>query len=275
MCTINPINLYYKYKINNIKQNNIITEDVLNTEIYNLYINSSHNSYISGIQNFNLNRFDTFIDVLNNGARAIELDIHENNGDIYVCHGDMILIPYLNIPKHVITTNKLNIEQYFIYLNEFLNKNNTFIILFLEINIQNETLRTKLNNIIKKNLNTKIIKDENFIFSKLKDLLNKIAIVTTSPNRKQLDDIITTHIYSTNNILSNDNNYTSINKENKLSRIYPSSNIYHSFSFNYDPIPFFSKFNNCVCLNFNKYDKYLLKNQQFFNGQSFKIIQKT
>lgn len=282
---LNPIQFYYKNKINKIKQHNTdnLPKDVLNTPLSNLFINSSHNSYINGIQNFSEIHLNSISNCLNYGARCIELDIHESDGDIFVCHAGSINI--LNKTKDITTTNKMPIEPYLKLISDFMlstyNTGSTFIVLLLEVYITTTSLRQKLSSLIHQYLDKYLLKptDTPYFQRPLKELIGSVACITLAPDNSYFESFIIDHVYDSTDgspNLIDSNNSSFINKPRNwsmTSRIYPEPSFLHFLSYNFNSKPFLNNKHNYVCMNFSSFDSNLYSYLQFFNGQSFKIIQ--
>ena len=283
---LNPIQLINKNKIEKIKPlyTSNLSNDVLNTPLSNLYINSSHNSFISGIQDFSEIHLDAVSHCLDLGARAIELDIHEYNGDIYVCHAGPVTI--FNKTSDLTVTNKMPVAPYLQLISSFMNSSkntgSTFIILFLEVYISTISLKQKLSNLVHQYLDNYLLKPTitPYIQRPLKELIGSIACITLAPSNSYFESFIIDHVYNSTDNSSNlidCSDSSSINKQRNpsiTSRIYPEPTLAHVFSYNYDSKPFFNNKHNYVCMNFSSYDNNLLAYLQFFNGASFKIIPK-
>jgi glycerophosphoryl diester phosphodiesterase len=249
------------------------------------YNNSSidHNSYINGIQNFSEIHLDAISNCLKYGARCIEIDIHESDGDIYVCHAGSINI--FNKTKKITTTNKMPIEPYLKLICDFMistkNTGSTFIILLLEVYIKTISLRQKLSSLIHQYLDNYLLKPTNtpYIQRPLKELIGSIACITLAPDNSYFESFIIDHVYDSTdhspNLIDSCNSsfITKTRDWSMTSRIYPKPSFTHALSYNFDSKPFFNNKHNYICMNFSSYDSNLLSYLQFFNGQSFKIIQ--
>ena len=258
----------YELAISKINRTDEVSNDILNSKLCDLFIKTSHNSYIRGTQNFSTTDMKIFEQVLRRGYKGIELDIAEYENEIYVVHrGDVGKVT-------VYTTNKMPVEPYFEMISKYMNEKETMLLLFLEVYISSDALRTKLCELILKHLKMRLLVNTSFATRTLKELMGKICIVTTVPNVRLLERCVTAHLYTTNQVISKDSNYKEPNMPNVLSRIYPSESLSHALSNNYDANTFFKQGHNCISMNVNKSDKNMYEYEKFFNGCSFKKIER-
>lgn len=261
---------YYKIKellINNNNKKRLEDKpDLLNKPLKEFYINSSHNSYISSIQNGSIIFKNTVSNVLKLGARCIEIDIHNVKGNPVVAHGN----------KNMLTSTYLQLET---ILDEIVNdgfKTSDPLILYLEIvnndsivmfkigNLLNEKFRDKrLNNRYRMNYTGK---DKlNVINAPIKDLLNKIIIVNSTPFNEGLEYILD----DSSKFINNCNKDALIYNNDCIKRVYMNGSFLSMMSNNFDPIPFWEKRTNMVVLNFNSYELFLYRNFIMFKDCNF------
>jgi len=251
--------LSYKLLKNNIIypiQNNI---KILNKPFNEFYINSSHNTYISQFQNFNIIDCNIIKHVLNSGIRAIELDIHSYNNIPVVTHGT----------DNFITTSYITFELCMNIIKDYGFLISDPLILFLEIKKMNSNIMLQIKNIIINTVGNKLL-DKQFkngtqLFSNepIVNLLNKIIIINTTNNNNNLEDILD---YS--EIINMDEN-SIIPNNNLMKRIYPAGNIYRHFSTNINPEIFWNQKVNFVTMNCQTIDNNYIKNYNLFKRYSF------
>lgn len=239
---------------------------LLDKPLKEFYINTSHNSFIQNIQNGSILDRDTIKNVLQKGARGIEIDVHMKDGILVVAHGNADLITTTTIPLELILQD---IRDYGFLTSDPL-------ILNIEIPAAriNPELNTRLNSMLLQYLGDKMLDkiyktgyygyDFKYVGdAPIKDLLNKVIIFTEIVD--QLSMI-------------NDKNWKFGNKSNKgfvkeyndiMYRIYLDGGVESMFSFNFDPEPFWKQKCNMVALNFSSYDSNLLKNFKMFQKNSF------
>jgi hypothetical protein len=240
-------------------------EYLLNKPLKEFYINTSHNSYISCTQNFDISNLNAIKNVLLMGSRCIELDINAINNIPVVGHG---------------TTDFLTTS--FIYFEKCIDKINKYgfltsdpLILFLEVLTENKIVLDKIKEIIKDKFKNKLLSQEykmtgqkSFINEPIKNLLNKIIIVNSSGNNyinNYLSDILDDNTYQIKNRDTSDD----IIDNNYMKRIYSQANIQTHFSYNFDPVFYWKNKANFVALNFQTFDNYLFKNYVMFKNNSF------
>ena len=270
----------YKSKINDILNDNILapkrdleyhttdSDNILDTPLKYIYINSSHNSYISGVQDFSWIYPDHITEVLSKGARCIELDIHYVNGKFYVGHGQ----------NKTFVTNQYRLEDVLVRILDFSYSisDPIFLTLEVDIDINDIIIRQSLAKLIKNILQIKFLDDTYKIKNKsapilsekpLRFFLNKIIILDN--HNIGLEDITDNcyfhNINSSNIIIKPSSSKWSAG----LFRIYPNNSIMSLYSYNFDPQPYWDVGYNLVALNYEENDSYLFKNFQKFQSCNF------
>ena len=246
--------------INNRVKSIIHNKKVLNYSLDTFFINSSHNTYISYFQNFNIINPKIIKYCLKMGCRAIELDIRSNNNIPIVAHG-------YNLIR---TTNFISFEKCMNIIKKYGFLTSDPLLLFLEIKEHVDiNIMTKIKKIILNTVNDKLldytyklnsINPKLFSDEKIINLLNKIIIINTTKNNNGLEDIL-----DYNNIINiNENNIIPCN--NLMKRVYPS---YRHFSSNINPYKFWNKKINFATINYQIIDSNFMKNYNFFREYSF------
>jgi hypothetical protein len=241
------------------------------------YVNSSHNSYIPCSQNLDIASLDSIKNILLMGARGIELDIHEKNNMPVVAHGT----------AKFLTTIYLPFEDCIDVILKYGFQTSDPLVLFIDILTENDIALKKMSEIIKLKLCDRLLGNEfkigiwrkQFIDEPMKNLLNKIIIVSTYGTTENLeyilDDVTCSKINKINkflfNIINSDNKIIGDNNDNNniMKRKYPYGDIWSHFSYNYDPVVHWKNKVNFVSLNFQTFDDALFKNYIMFKDYSY------
>jgi hypothetical protein len=278
-------------KSNHIIFNKIIKpietfKELLDKPFHEFYINTSHNSYIPCIQNGDVASSEAIKRTLGMGARVIELDCFakKNTGtskddlEPVVAHG------VERKSGDIFTTSYTTFEKCIDIIATFGTLNSDPLIINLELNT-NYLLETqkRMKQIIINKLGDKLLSKEYkistnkenrklFMDEPMKNLLNKIIIISGGGYTDELKDIIDYTFY-TDKLKNTDNiDQEAIQKENKsgiIQRIYPAGNIAGHLSKNFDPIIFWKNKCQMVALNFQVVDDNLMKNIAMFKNSSF------
>lgn len=278
-------------KSNHIIFNKIIKpietfKELLDKPFHEFYINTSHNSYIPCIQNGDIASSEAIKRTLGMGARVIELDCFakKNTGtskddlEPVVAHG------VERKSGDIFTTSYITFEKCIDVIATFGTLNSDPLIINLELNT-NYLLETqkRMKQIIINKLGDKLLSKEYkistnkenrklFMDEPMKNLLNKIIIISGGGYTDELKDIIDYTFY-TDKLKNTDNiDQEAIQKENKsgiIQRIYPTGNIAGHLSKNFDPIIFWKNKCQMVALNFQVVDDNLMKNIAMFKKSSF------
>lgn len=283
--------------------NYIGMREILNKRLCDFYINSSHNSYISGRQIGGNVSSNNIKDVLRGGARCIELDIHafgkvlsNTAGSITTFFNDLVSLNVNSkndIPVVIHGNDKITDIEYAYFDDVLLTiKNNAFIntndplIIYLEIfDTENENYMRLISESIKNYLGNRLYsatinntnKDTYYLNVPIKDLLGKIIFIHHNFSKgynnriKYLSPVChglsTEDPYNTGGITGKSAADAIILKpNNKLIRIYPENVIE---STNYDPEIYWINNYNLVSLNFDNNDDYMKKNNNKFKYCSF------
>lgn len=259
------------FQIVEILNNNMLTPiegkpHLLDKPLKEFYINTSHNSYIQNIQHGSVISRDTIKNVLQKGARSIEIDVHMRDGILVVAHGNATLITTTTIPLELILQD---IRDYGFLTSDPL-------ILNIEIPAAriNPELNIQLNNMLLQYLGDKMLDKRykegydgyDYLYMEdipIRDLLNKVIIFTevVDPLSMVNDKNWRFDNKSTEDFIKDNND--------KMYRIYLAGSIESAISSNFDPEPFWKQKCNMVALNFSSYDLNLLKNFKMFQKNSF------
>ena len=264
------------------KNVNLISFNILNSTIplYKYKIITSHNSFIRGFQNFNFISTNAIEHVLYLGARGIELDIYgDNDNNPIIAHGIRI-----NKNNNIFTTNYIKFENALKTIEEFSNKTSDPILLFLQLETNNNTiLHQNIANIVQNiigykllPLDYKLAKKKIFLLESIKNLLNKIIII----GGFNFNDIIGLETIldctlKQNLVINNDHikatNIINLNIP-RLSRVYLKGSIYSELSFNYDSQIYWNIGHQLVAINLLRIDNYQHNYLKHFNNTSFLLI---
>jgi len=261
-------------------------KEVLDKPFHEFYVNTSHNSYVPCNQNADVASSEAIKRTLGMGARVIELDCYakKNTGttkedlEPVVAHG----IERKN--GDIFTTSKITFEECIEVISKFGTLSSDPLIINLELNTNNliETQK-RMREIIIDKLGDKLLPKEYkistnnqtrklFVNEPIKNLLNKVIIVSGGGYTDELKDIIDDTFY-TDKIQNTDHNdkdvINKINKPGFVQRIYPTGNVEGHLSKNFDPTIFWKNKYQMVALNFQVVDDNLMKNVAMFKNSSF------
>ena len=236
-------------------------KELLNRPIGEFFVNASHNSYLSSTQHLSTVSPSTVINVLNSGARCIELDVKEFMSQPVVAHGNKTFMTTLFV--------KLSSMLDAIVGNAFRTSDPLF--LCLEIIDKNDSNVAKIKALLIEKFGNRLLnsnpKDpKSFTKLPLRSLLNKVILLNTP--HKILNDI-SDNIITYYNIEHTNSSFKREKKEHVV-RTYMAEGIQSAFSMNYDPIQQWKKGFNMVALNFQTNDIHLKKNVEFFKDYSFR-----
>jgi len=261
-------------------------KEVLDKPFHEFYINTSHNSYVPCNQNADIASSEAIKRTLGMGARVIELDCFakKNTG---ITKEDLEPIVAHGIERKtgdIFTTSKITFEECIEVISKFGTLSSDPLIINLELNTNNliETQK-RMREIIMDKLGDKLLPKEYkistnnkerklFVNEPIKNLLNKVIIITGGGYTDELKDIIDDTFY-TDKIQNTDHNdkdvINKINKPGFVQRIYPTGNVEGHLSKNYDPTIFWNNKYQMVALNFQVVDDNLMKNVAMFKNSSF------
>lgn len=260
--------------------------ELLNTELCDLYINSSHNSYTLTTQHLSYIYPKRIYEVLEAGCRVIEIDVKYLDGKFYVCHGN----------TSIWSTNKFPLEYALDQVLKFSYTTSDPIFIMFEISVPQDN-RPALAKIIKDKLSVKFLddkykfknnaeygfdKDGDYSYAykpnasyihnlKLVDVLNKIIIMNvTSP--RNLEDVL--DMYWLENTESSRPIIKRLAGYNTFKRSYPTPTLATIYSYNVDPTIWWENGYNMVAMNIQGNDYYQYLNTVKFKDSSFVPIPK-
>jgi len=260
-------------------------KEVLNKPFHEFYINTSHNSYIPCNQNFDIASSEVIKRILGMGARVIELDCFakKNTGTTKEDLEPVVVHGIERKNGDIFTTSTVYFEECIDIISKFGTLSSDPLIINLELNTNLIKTQKRMKEIIISKLGDKLLSKEYkisinnkirklFINEPMKNLLNKVIIISGQGYTDELKDIID-DTFDTDKIKNSDHNdlnvINKINKPGFVHRIYPSGNIVGHLSKNYDPIIFWKNKYQMVALNFQVMDDNLMKNVAMFKNSSF------
>lgn len=275
---------YFFYSNHNILNINKLLKDrqiiplesninLLNKPLNEFYINSSHNTYINFLQHFTFVKSRNIKNVLDLGARVIELDISHINNIPIIAHAT----------KYFITTTYIYLEEALDTILQYGFLTSDPLIIFCEIlNPENELVNINIQKIFLKKFKNKLLlpnisninnneqyNKDNYIANKpIKLFLNKVTLFGT------LDDygILKSLLFPDNNYINypdNDKKLSNIYKGTELTRIYKSPDFYSGLSFNFDFLSLWKKNYKIITMNFQTKDSLMYEYLKFFKNTSF------
>ena len=243
------------------------------------YIFSSHNTYVAGNQNMDVNSLKMLKLALQLGVREIELDVYAKN----------YLIPKKEFLEPVVThgvenedgqsdiflnSNILSFEECINIINKyaFQNENDDPLIINIELNTHNiDYTNQRVFDILKNKFGKKLILSNNLNnLRKIRigDLIGKVIIVIHDLDFDSYLKKISFDYYK--NISFNDINIINLEKTKEhLVRIYPPGNIESHFSYNFDPVEAWNKGIQFVSCNIQVLDENLKKHIRKFKRYSY------
>lgn len=275
----------YTLKINKLLKNRqlksiIDKPELLDKPLNEFYINSSHNSYLNSIQHVSISNHNMLKNILQLGARCIEIDISYINNIPIVAHGTakFITTSFIYLDKILDTIIKygFNTSDPLIIFCEifnpenkifnenikklFINKFKDKLLLPNNLPYSSEISKSKLISINNKN---------NFIANKpIKLFLNKVILFGTIDNYDILRDIL----FPTDNFLNwedTDPRVKNIYTGDQLSKIYKTEGLYSFLSFNINFIDFWKNNYKLIGMNYQMKDKLLYEYLKYFKSYSF------
>lgn len=261
-------------------------KEVLDKPFHEFYINTSHNSYVPCNQNADVASSEAIKRTLGMGARVIELDCfaRKNTGTTKEDLEPVVAHGIERKSGDIFTTSSISFEECIDIIATFGTLNSDPLIINLELNTNKliETQKRMKEIIISRfgdrllpkeyKISTNNEKRKLFVNEPMKNLLNKVIIISGGGYTDELKDIID-DTFNTNKILNTDNiDPDVINNENKpgyVQRIYPAGNIAGHLSKNFDPSIFWKNKYQMVALNFQVVDDNLMKTVAMFKNSSF------
>ncbi len=254
-------------------------KDVLDYKLTDFFVFSSHNTYVAGNQNMDVNSLEMIKMACLLGVREIELDtycrnyVKEDNESIepIVTHG-------VESPQGqddlFLNSNLLSFESCVktISDNAFINNNDDPLFINIELNTHNKhKTNLRMIEILKQYFGDKLLysKDNSDLGSyKIKDLVNKVIIVIHDLDETSVFQGISFDYYK--NVSDNNTNVIDLEKtKNSLARVFPSANLESHFSYNYDPYSAWNKGAQFVTCNIQILDDNLKKQFKKFKKYSF------
>ena len=265
--TIKPIETFKQY---------------LDKPFHEFYINTSHNSYIPCNQNGDIASSEAIKRTLGMGARVIELDCFakKNTGKTKEDLEPVVVHGAERKNGDIFTTSYISFEKCIDMIATFGTLNSDPLIIALELNTNNLLpTQKRMKEIIISKLGDRLLSKEykisnkknkkSFVDEPIKNLLNKIIIISGGGYTDELKDIIDDTFY-TDKLQNTDSNDTKIiNKYGVIQRIYPAGNVAGHLSKNYDPTIFWKNKCQMIALNFQVVDENLMKNVAMFKNSSF------
>ena len=238
--------------------------NLLNKPLNEFYINTSHNSYLAFLQHLSFVKSQNIKNVLDLGARVIELDISHMNNIPIVAHGT----------KDFITTSYIDLEKALDTILQYGFNTSDPLIIFCEIyNPENQIVIQNIKQIFLNKFKDKLLLPngdiDNYIANKpIKFFLNKVILLGTLDDFNILQDLL----FPTNNFINypdDDTRISQLYEGTQLSRIYKASSLFSYLSFNCDFVPLWKKNYKLVTMNFQMKDSLLYEYLKFFKNTSF------
>ena len=250
-----------------------------NFSLCDFYIFSSHNTYVAGNQNLDVNSLKMLKLALQLGVREIELDVYAKNYHIptknflepVVTHG----IESENGQSDIfLNSNILSFESCIDIISKyaFENNNDDPLIINIELNTHNiDYTNKRVYNILKEKFDNKLLISNhinNLRKIKIKDLIGKVIIII---HNLHLDSVLKDLSYDYyKNVSYNYINEISLEKTKEhLVRVFPPANLESHFSYNCDPVEAWNKgiqFSSC---NIQVLDDNLKKHFKKFKKYSY------
>ena len=250
-----------------------------NFTLSDFYVFSSHNTYVAGNQNMDVNSLKMIKIALQLGMREIELDVYAKN---YLVSQKEYLEP---IVTHGIespggqndiflNSNTLSFESCIKTINDyaFENDNDDPLFINIELNTHNiDYTNNRVLDIIKSQFGDKIIFSNNLNNLKdykIKDLIGKVIIIIHDLHENSVLKDLSFDYYK--NVSYNYLDDIELDKtKNNIVRVFPPANIESHFSYNCDPTAAWNKGIQFATCNIQVIDDNLKKQFKKFKKYSF------
>jgi hypothetical protein len=267
---------YFIYSNRNILNINRLLKDrqivpiaskpaLLDKPLNEFYINTSHNSYLSFLQHLSFVKSQNIKNVLEFGARVIELDISHMNNIPIVAHGT----------KNFITTSYIYLEKALDTILQYGFKTSDPLIIFCEIyNPENQIVIQNIKQIFLNKFKDKLLLPNttdignNIANKPIKFFLNKVILLGPLDNFNILQDLIFPD-YNYINYSDDDDRLSQLYNGLELTRVYKASGIFSYLSFNFDFLSLWKNNYKLVTMNFQMKDSILYNYLKFFKNTSF------
>ena len=242
------------------------------------YIFSSHNTFVAGNQNMDVNSLKMIKTILQLGVREIELDVYAKNYLIsekeylepIVTHG----IESSNQKNDIfLNSNLLSFDSCIKTINDTaFGESNDPLIINIELNTHNiDYTNNRIYEILQNYFGDKLLLSQNLNNLqdiKIKDLIGKVIVVIHDLDENSVLKDTAFDYYK--NISFNYLNETDTNDtKNNIIRVFPPANIDSHFSYNSDPYAAWNKGIQCVACNIQNIDENLKKHFKKFKNFSF------
>lgn len=248
-------------------------------KLSDFYVFSSHNTYVAGNQNMDVNSLKMIRIALQLGIREIELDVYAKN---YLVSQKEFLEP---IVTHGIespfgqndiflNSNILSLENCVKTINDYAFDNNNDDPLFINIELNTHNIdytNNRVFEILNKHFGDKIIFSNNLNNLNdytIKDLIGKVIIIIHDLDKESVLKDLSFDYYKNVSYNYLDDIDLEKTKEN-LVRVFPPANIESHFSFNCDPTGAWNKGIQFVTCNIQMIDDNLKKQFKKFKKYSF------
>lgn len=230
--------------------------------VYQCQFKSSHNSVVADVQIFGEASINCLAFVLNNGVRAIELDMFESQkrkGVPVVSHG--------NKEFNLQVTSAVDLKVCLQYIRDFAwVDTNEPLFIFMEMNVEDETTLMNMENLFLEYLGHRIFTPGSAAINaiQLSRLKNKCVVIpsTKQPLLSKVCQGMSLYGGKFRNIGSNDDPEEPVGE--MLIRVY-ADNLF--LSRNPNPLPFLQKRNQFVCLNWTYEDNWLKTYKKYFGNK--------
>lgn len=234
-----------------IKYENIDSETEL-CKLNDVYIKTSHNSYINSIQHFSEASYKALESCIYNGVRAIEIDLWNLQDRPVICHGTMI-----NRKSSLFTTTHIDLDIALRKIRNLIFSDNITdpFFLIIENNMgDNELCQNRAYQSIIDHFGDILWKSPEILHAtELRFLKNKVIVITGNGNCGLMNNDIFAKWGYTEGFTNNPQTSISLNSRNEISRIYPTG-IKSVLSNNMNPSDGFNKHVSMISMNYQADD---------------------
>ncbi len=231
-----------------------------NKTLIDMNIRCSHNSYMRGFQHLSPVSVDAVIEVLDMGARSIELDIVKVENNPYIAHGSASAITSLNVIQ-LKTMLRVIDDNVFKDIDDPL-------ILFLEIHDKDdEAFCAKIKDELLLAFGQKLryyhgLSDKGLSDTTLNELRGQVVVIANTSNPAL--SMLLERRYEWANVGSRDpNSLSKRGDQNVLWRVFPENKL-SALSSNINSKPFIDYEYNLIAMNFGSRDKNLYDYLSYF-----------